>query len=396
MWLLSPPCQPHTRQGMKRDCEDTRSDGLLHLISLLKNIKRTPDYILLENVEGFETSQSREMLLEVLEKLKYSVQEFILSPNQFQIPNQRDRYFLIARKIPFPIPPTDIPRLGPCYRVIPFHPTCVNISYKNGTAEMGTKESHELWSSLNSNCKSLNDFLDSSMDIGTDLTPYLVKQSVLQKSGPHLDIVTPDDKYSCCFTKAYRKYHRGTGSLLQTSIPYQLPPVARDFDNLVSLKLRYFTGTEMKRLHGFPEDFGFPDDMPETQRVKLVGNISLYSEAFRSLISEFECDCCRSIARISSEVLQFVSIHVCIHHYLLHMNSRFAFLVIAILSLPMFMWETILSIVNGNFQLFYYFTIITNALTWIYFVIKAVYVAFSSKVLVDCSINYVVYWLFDK
>ena len=123
MWLLSPPCQPHTRQGMKRDCEDARSDGLLHLISLLKSLKQTPDYILLENVEGFETSQSRELLLEVLKNQQYSVQEFILSPNQFQIPNQRDRYFLIARKKAFPIPPEDIPRLGPCYRIIPFHPT---------------------------------------------------------------------------------------------------------------------------------------------------------------------------------------------------------------------------------------------------------------------------------
>ena len=270
MWLLSPPCQPHTRQGMKRDCEDARSDGLLHLISLLKSLKQTPDYILLENVEGFETSQSRELLLEVLKNQQYSVQEFILSPNQFQIPNQRDRYFLIARKKAFPIPPEDIPRLGPCYRIIPFHPTCVNITYKSGTAEMGTKESHDLWNSLNTKCKPLSEFLDSPMQLGTDLTPFLVKQSVLQKSGPHLDIVTPNDKYSCCFTKAYRKYHRGTGSLLQTTIPYQLPPVSRDLDNLMSLKLRYFTGTEMKRLHGFPEDFGFPDDMPPNGTQKIL------------------------------------------------------------------------------------------------------------------------------
>lgn len=149
---------PHTSR-VKRDCEDARSDGLLHLISLLKSLKQTSDYILLENVEGFETSQSRELLLEVLKNQQYSVQEFILSPNQFQIPNQRDRYFLIARKKAFPIPPEDIPRLGPCYRIIPFHPTCVNITYKSGTAEMGTKESHDLWNSLNTKCKPLSEFL---------------------------------------------------------------------------------------------------------------------------------------------------------------------------------------------------------------------------------------------
>jgi len=78
------------------------------------------------------------------------------------------------------------------------------------------------------------------------------------------------------------------------------------------------------------------------------------------------------------------------------MNSRIAFLVVAILSLPMFLWETILSIVNGNFQLFYYFTILTNALTWIYFAMKVVYVAFSPKVFVIDSFHHVVYWFFNK
>ena len=275
VWLLSPPCQPHTRQGMKKDCGDSRSDGLLHIIELLKAVDCIPSYLLLENVEGFEASQSREKLLLALKERGYFYQEFILSPNQFQIPNQRDRYFLIARRREFPPPPEDTPRIGPCFRMIPFHPTCTNIIYKNGTAEMGTKESHELWNSLNSKCRPLRDFLDNPIVLGNDLTPHLVNQSILQKSGNHLDIVTPDDRYSCCFTKAYRKYHTGTGSLLQTATPYQMPPVARDLENLKSLKLRYFTGTEMKRLHGFPEDFGFPDDLPETQRAKLVGNISL-------------------------------------------------------------------------------------------------------------------------
>lgn len=259
---------------MKKDCDDARSDGLLHIVSLLQKVKTIPDYLLLENVEGFEVSQSREMLINVLKERSYFYQEFILSPNQFQIPNQRDRYFLIARRIAFPEPPASIPRLGHCFRVIPFHPTCVEITYKNGTAEMGTKESHDLWNTLNEKCRPLSDFLDPTIVIGTDLTPHYVRHLHLQKSGAHMDIVTPEDKYSCCFTKAYRKYHTGTGSLLQTATPYQEPPVARDIDNLLSLKLRYFTGTEMKRLHGFPETFDFPDDMPENQRAKLVGNIS--------------------------------------------------------------------------------------------------------------------------
>ena len=123
VWLLSPPCQPHTRQGMKLDCSDTRSDGLLHLISLLQVIKNIPKFILLENVEGFESSESRDRFIAVLKERHYFYQEFILSPNQFQIPNQRDRYFLVARLTEFPAIPEDTPRIKSCLRVIPGHAT---------------------------------------------------------------------------------------------------------------------------------------------------------------------------------------------------------------------------------------------------------------------------------
>lgn len=119
VWLLSPPCQPHTRQGMRLDCSDTRSDGLLHLISLLQVIKNIPKFILLENVEGFESSESRNRLVTVLKERQYYYQEFILSPNQFQIPNQRDRYFLVARLTEFPPVPENTPRIKSCLRIIP-------------------------------------------------------------------------------------------------------------------------------------------------------------------------------------------------------------------------------------------------------------------------------------
>ena len=264
VWLLSPPCQPHTRQGMRKDCQDNRSDGLLHIIKLLKEISKKPSYILLENVEGFENSESRALLIEALKERDYDYQEFILSPNQFQIPNQRDRYFLIARSTPFPAIPANTPKLGSCLRVIPGNENCVNIVYKNGTAEMGTKESQELWNSLNSKCLCISEFLDDETVLGSDISEHLVKRQVLEKSGHSLDIVSPDDKFSCCFTKAYRKYNIGTGSILQTHLPYQSAPIARDVDNLLSLKLRYFTGSEMKRLHGFPETFTFPDSMSES------------------------------------------------------------------------------------------------------------------------------------
>ena len=119
IWLLSPPCQPHTRLGLKNACLDKRSDGLMHLIDILQKMKNNPKFLLLENVEGFEESRSRELLVQTLKERGYSYLEFILSPNQFRIPNQRDRYYLIARQTSFSEIPESTPRINNCLRVIP-------------------------------------------------------------------------------------------------------------------------------------------------------------------------------------------------------------------------------------------------------------------------------------
>lgn len=45
-----------------------------------------------------QCSQSREALVKELDRLNYDIQECLLSPLQFGIPNHRLRYYLIARK----------------------------------------------------------------------------------------------------------------------------------------------------------------------------------------------------------------------------------------------------------------------------------------------------------
>lgn len=55
-----------------------------------------PQFFLMENVAGFEISETHELLLEVLAERNYAVQEFLLSPTQFHIPNQRLRYFCLV------------------------------------------------------------------------------------------------------------------------------------------------------------------------------------------------------------------------------------------------------------------------------------------------------------
>jgi site-specific DNA-cytosine methylase len=100
VWLMSPPCQPFTRnnQTFNRDDNDARSNSLLHLLDLISKLSKQPTYIALENVVGFEKSNCCRTLLNTLLLLNYSCDEFILTPTSLNIPNERPRYYLIAKK----------------------------------------------------------------------------------------------------------------------------------------------------------------------------------------------------------------------------------------------------------------------------------------------------------
>ncbi|XP_072045695.1 tRNA (cytosine(38)-C(5))-methyltransferase-like [Amphiura filiformis] len=100
MLLMSPPCQPFTRQGLKGDSQDARTKSFFYVMDMLQRLPKTPCYILVENVKGFETSHTRNYLIETLEKCNYTYEEFLLSPVHLGIPNQRLRYFLLAKKRP--------------------------------------------------------------------------------------------------------------------------------------------------------------------------------------------------------------------------------------------------------------------------------------------------------
>ena len=95
---MSPPCQPFTRQGLRRDSKDRRTDSFFHLMLILGEMQRAPRYIIMENVQGFESSHTRAEFTAILRKIGYAYQEFLLSPNQFGVPNSRLRYYLLAKK----------------------------------------------------------------------------------------------------------------------------------------------------------------------------------------------------------------------------------------------------------------------------------------------------------
>ncbi len=59
-------------------------------------MKNPPLYLLMENVKGFEESDTHSILLQQLKACGYTFKEFLLSPNQFYIPNSRLRYYLLV------------------------------------------------------------------------------------------------------------------------------------------------------------------------------------------------------------------------------------------------------------------------------------------------------------
>lgn len=70
--------------------------SFLHFLSILPDLKPLPDYILIENVKGFETSHVFERLCEALDACKYNHQGFLLSPKHFGIPNSRMRLLFLS------------------------------------------------------------------------------------------------------------------------------------------------------------------------------------------------------------------------------------------------------------------------------------------------------------
>lgn len=94
---MSPPCQPFTRNGNQKDVEDARTSSFLHILKILPHIKNL-QFILLENVMGFEKSVARDNLITVLQNNNFNIREYLRSPKWVGVPNSRMRYYCLANK----------------------------------------------------------------------------------------------------------------------------------------------------------------------------------------------------------------------------------------------------------------------------------------------------------
>ena len=221
LWWISPPCQPFTRRGLRRDHQDSRTQSFLEILNRLRDV--TPRYLAIENVPGFQGSITHSLLLDTLENLGFEMQERILCPTAFGIPNRRERYYLVAGRVPLrDLPP---PRVE---------------------------------------ARSLRSFLDPEPMSGLRVDPELAT-----KYQHALNVVDPLDAMAitACFTAAYGHSPIRSGSYLRTPSG-----------------LRRFSPAEILRLLGFPKSYTLPADLPLETAWRLVGN-SLSIQSVRYALS---------------------------------------------------------------------------------------------------------------
>ena len=262
-WTMSPPCQPYTRQGKQEASKDARARSFLHILDLFHEMETPPTYMLIENVKGFDESDTRQRLVEVLRSRGYHFKEFLVTPSDFGVPNSRLRFYLLAKP--------------------------VSHAFKEDLPDSPTS----VWSTRHTK-RLVGEYLDEG-----EYNQYLIPDDILLRFSDVMDIVYQESGGSCCFTKAYGKYVKGTGSIYTPMSREDVENVYKrikeiDSDSsdqeklklLRTLQLRYFSPAEISRLMCFPEDFAFQDEMTVRQRYQLLGN-SVNVGVIAHLLKEF-------------------------------------------------------------------------------------------------------------
>lgn len=293
--VLSPPCQPHTRQhdNQNADLDDPRSRSFLHICQLLKKEVHLPTVLILENVVGFESSKSYQSWLEAILP-QYHVAQFHLDPTQVGISNERPRYYCVA-VLGINFRPrkrrghngSDDTRDNSDWvsRYFSLAETNTEAMREDSSLHTSIPELYVQPTSAPETLPKISQILDDIKNPELEQL-RLTKQKLGKPSSWCLDVVGKDSRRSSCFTSSYGKFFKGTGSVLayktgngpDVTISLQSPE-DRSFNSdwfkdLLDhgYEIRYFSGEELLRLFGFHRDFKFPLEITTKQKWKLVGN----------------------------------------------------------------------------------------------------------------------------
>ena len=91
------PCQPFSNAGLRKGFEDTRGTLFFDIARIIEAHK--PALVLLENVKGLKThdkGNTFKVIAQTLEGLGYEVHAKVLSSNDFGVPQNRERIYIVA------------------------------------------------------------------------------------------------------------------------------------------------------------------------------------------------------------------------------------------------------------------------------------------------------------
>lgn len=275
------------RQGLQKDKEDDRTNSFLNVIdNVLLKSRKLPTLILLENVKGFEHSETKAQFVNALNRLDYEYREFLISPTQLGVPNSRLRYYLIAR-----LKSDDETRFS--FTGDAIHDRLPQFDFNCDQCTVRFAKSEDI--------KPIKHYVEDLDE--EQFEKYRVSDKVLDRYSFVFDIVTESKLNSCCFTRSYASMVQGTGSVLQVNseldtkavfdcLPrYEVDPSPEGSDlrinSLKPLRLRYFTPREVANLMCFPERFKLCPELTDKQHYKLLGNsinVKVVSEMMKLLL----------------------------------------------------------------------------------------------------------------
>jgi len=98
-----PPCQPFSVGGKQKGLKDSR-DGFPVFIDAVKSVK--PEFFLFENVKGmlYKNKWYLEQVIDALEELDYTVEFRLLNAKHHDVPQNRERIFVVGYKGKFTYP----------------------------------------------------------------------------------------------------------------------------------------------------------------------------------------------------------------------------------------------------------------------------------------------------
>ena len=227
LWWMSPPCQPYTVRGQRRDLEDHRAAGLLHALDLIEACQ--PPRVALENVDGFYGSEAHARLLQTFERGGYEVWETRLCSSELGVPAKRERYYAIASR----------------------------------AGALDRASSWARWPA-----RPLSSYLEPLEAIEESLYVSLSDQERFARAMRIFERHEPEGSAPLnCFTSAYGKTFRYSGAFLR-----EAPG-----------RVRYFAPRELLALLHFPGGYHLPEGITRRQAYRYIGN-SLSLRAVREVL----------------------------------------------------------------------------------------------------------------